>query len=172
MPFFSRLWLAIVCFFKIVFDGAFASRVLPLREAPAALPAPGVKPPVPERRADQALQLLGMLQREGRLVDFLQEEIGAYADAQIGAAARAVHAGCRKALTQVLTLVPIRDEAEGAEVTVPAGFDPAQIRLTGNVVGQPPFKGVLRHHGWKVTDARLPAATSDGRVLAPAEVEL
>lgn len=164
MPFFSRLWLAIACFFKIVFDGAFALRVLPVREGAARLPAAAPGGP--------ALHLLAMLQREGRLVDFLEEDIAGYPDAQIGAAARAVHAGCRKALRQVLTLAPVRAESEGARLSVPRGYDPAELRLTGNVTGEPPFEGVLRHHGWKVTDARLPAASGDGRVLAPAEVEL
>ena len=115
-----------------------------------------------------------MLQREGRLIDFLQEDVAAFSDADIGAAARVVHGGCRKALAQCLTLEPVLKDAEGANVTVPAGFDAQRIRLTGNVAGQPPFRGALKHHGWVATAVRLPALSEilDPRVLAPAEVEL
>ncbi len=85
-----------------------------------------------------------------------------------------VHAGCRKVLADQLTLEPVLKEAEGATIKVPAGFDAQRIRLTGNIAGQPPFTGTLRHHGWQVTSVRLPAIseTLDPRVVAPAEVEL
>jgi hypothetical protein len=98
----------------------------------------------------------------------------AFSDAEIGAAARVVHAGCRKALQQGLVLEPVMPEAEGATLSVPAGFDAQRIRLTGNIAGQPPFRGTLKHHGWQVAAMRLPAppATLDLRILAPAEVEL
>ena len=183
MRFLPRLWLAIVCFFRIVFDAAFAAQVAALRAA-ASLPA---APPAKERlplpgspaasltqlpRPESALHLLAMLQREGRLIDFCEEQIAAYSDAQIGAAARAVHDGCHKAIRRAFTLAPIRAEPEGAQVSVPDGFSPLAIRLTGNVVGNPPFRGVLRHHGWKATEIHLPAAPTDPTILAPAEVEL
>jgi hypothetical protein len=150
----SRLWLAVVCWFRIVFDAEFATRVAALRAAPML--------PAAQPQGGQAVQLLAVLQREGRLVDFCEEELAGFPDAQIGAAARTVHAGCRKALRESFTLQAVRSEAEGAPVEIPAGFDPRAVRLTGNVVGNPPFMGVLRHHGWK--------AGPD--IVAPAEVEL
>jgi hypothetical protein len=69
-------------------------------------------------------------------------------------------------------LLPVRTEAEGAKVTLPAGFSPRAVRLTGNVVGSPPFAGILRHHGWKIGAIRMPSAPADPTLIAPAEVEL
>ena len=121
-----------------------------------------------------ALQLLGLLQREARFVDFIQEEVAPYTDAEIGAAARVVHEGCRKVLREHFAIQPVRSEAEGSRVTLPAGFDAAAVRLTGNVVGQAPFTGTLGHRGWQVTEVKLPQLTDDkaAAVLAQAEVEL
>jgi hypothetical protein len=135
----------------------------------------------PEKRAsvaqlhrDGALALLALLQREGRLVDFLREPLEGFSDADIGAAARDVHRGCRKVLDQHLSLEPVMPGSEEAKVAVPKGFDPAEIRLIGEAKGEPPFRGTLRHHGWRVVDARLPALADgiDRAVIAPAEVEL
>lgn len=121
-----------------------------------------------------ALHVLALLQRDGRLVDFLQEDIAGAGDADVGAAARVVHTGCRKALQQYFTLEPVRSESEGAGVTVDKGFDPNLIRLSGNVAGEPPFKGKLAHAGWRAKDVKLPdrPAAVDARVVAPAEVEI
>jgi hypothetical protein len=115
-----------------------------------------------------------VLQREGRLVDFLEEDLSGFPDASIGAAARTVHAGCKRALEEYFRLEPVLKDAEGAQVTVPRGFDAAAIRLTGNVVGEPPFKGSLRHHGWRAREVKLPPPRDgvDAALLAPAEVEL
>jgi Domain of unknown function (DUF2760) len=171
LPFFARLWLAFVCFFRVIFDPAFAARVAAARREPP----PGREPLGSKgARPDGTLHLIALLQREGRLLDFCEEEIGKYSDAEVGAAARTVHDGCRKVLRDVLPLEPVRVEPEGAQVQVPTGFDPGAVRLTGNVVGHPPFTGTLRHHGWKVRDVRLPAppAGQDATLLAPAEVEL
>jgi hypothetical protein len=120
------------------------------------------------------VQVLALLQRDGRLIDFLTEDIAPYQDAQIGAAVRDVHANCRKALEHYLQLEPVIADEEGRTVTVEAGFDPATIKLIGNVTGQPPLKGVLRHRGWRVKQANLPPlADGNGRrVVAPAEVEM
>jgi hypothetical protein len=127
-----------------------------------------------QHHRDGALALLALLQREGRLVDFLREPLDGFADADIGAAARDVHRGCRKVLDQHLTLEPVMPGAEEAKVSVPKGFDPAEIRLIGEAKGEPPFRGTLRHHGWRVVDAKLPALADgiDRMVIAPAEVEL
>lgn len=121
------------------------------------------------------LRVLALLQRDGRLVDFLQEDIDAYTDAQIGAAVRDIHKGCRKALRDYLTVEPVLSGDEGHPVTLASDFDPVAIRLTGNVGGRPPFRGVLKHHGWRVKSVQLPAlpgARDQSSVLAPAEVEI
>src|SRR5215510_2055099 len=127
-----------------------------------------------QHHRDGALALLALLQREGRLVDFLREPLDGFSDADIGAAARDVHRGCRKVLDQHLSLEPVMPGSEEAQVAVPRGFDPAEIRLIGEAKGEPPFRGTLRHHGWRVVDARLPALADgvDRAVIAPAEVEL
>jgi len=130
-------------------------------------------PPPPEPDDTPALRLLGMLQEEGRFVDFLAEDLAPYPDEQIGAAARGIHEGCRKALGERIAFEPVLRGSEGDEITVDAGFDSAAIRLTGNVGGAPPFRGVLRHTGWRVTRAALPARRGhDPRLIAPAEVEI
>jgi hypothetical protein len=162
--FWSRLWLAIVLPWKILFDALFAARVQALVE-----PAPPV-----QSDATTALQLLAILQREGRFIDFLQEDTTQYSDADIGAAARVVHDGCRRGLKDYLVFEPVRAEAEGTPVVLEAGFDAMRTRITGNVMGAPPFKGRLAHHGWRVRDIKLPAMSAghDPTVVAPAEVEL
>lgn len=199
LGFMSRLWMFFWLPFKALFDPAFAWRVekvLPAGSlpalAPAAAPAAAVKAPEAPKPAAvavekpkveekpkvpdtaQALHVLSILQRDGRLIDFLQEEIASATDDQVGAAARIVHEGCRKALAQYFTLEPVRKEAEGAAIVVPEGFDPAQIRLTGNVAGKPPFRGHLAHAGWRAAQVKLPPppASQDPAVIAPAEVEL
>ena len=175
LSFFARLWLALVCLFRVVFDPPFAALVAQARDQ-KALPAPAA-PPREQVRAptsDAALHLLAQLQREGRFIDFCEEEIASFSDAEVGAAARTVHGGCRKVLRAALVLQPVRADAEGAEVTIAEGFDPVSVRLTGNVVGHPPFRGTLRHHGWKAASVKLspPGSGQDATVLAPAEVEL
>ncbi|QOL47686.1 DUF2760 domain-containing protein [Massilia litorea] len=185
--FWSRLSLAFGTFFKTIGDAEFAARVRDDEVGPVAAPAPAPAPapvpaaapaPVPvqlrEATPDAALQLLTLLQREARLIDFAHENLAAYADADIGAAARVVHEGCARVLKDHFTIQPVRSEAEGARVTLDEGFDAASVRLTGNVVGKAPFKGTLSHRGWKATDVRLPqlAKEHDARILAPAEVEL
>jgi hypothetical protein len=134
-------------------------------------------PPAPvlrESGPDAALQLLALLQREGRFIDFMQDDIKGYADADIGAAVRIVHEGCRKVLKEHFRIEPVRPETEGSRVTLQPGFDAASVKLTGNVVGQPPFSGTLSHRGWRAAEVKLPklAEKHDARVLAQAEVEL
>jgi len=132
--------------------------------------APHEARPSPEA----AIQMLAALQREGRLIDFLQEDIASYEDGQIGAAVRNIHAGCKEALKEYMEIRPVFQESEGATITVPPGFDTKAIRLTGNVTGNPPFRGVLRHRGWEVERIRLPhsAEQKNHWILAPAEVEI
>ena len=121
-----------------------------------------------------AVQLLSVLQREGRLIDFLLEDIDGYNDAQIGAAVRDIHRGCRKGLSEHLHIVPIRPEPDEALVKIAAGHDPSQVRLIGHVTGRPPFEGSLRHHGWRTTKSNLAdiPAGHDPTVICPAEVEI
>lgn len=122
-----------------------------------------------------AVQVLSILQREGRLIDFLQEDLSVYDDAQIGAAVRSIHEGCKQGLADHMQLKPILEEEEGSEVTIPANFDPNTIRLTGNVKGDPPFTGQLRHRGWQTTKVDLPATPrkdKDRWIIVPAEVEI
>ena len=180
--FITRLTLALKAFWRAVTEPDFAAAaaplitgITPLGAQPAAPEPAKPKPEVlKENTPEAALQLLSLLQQEGRLVDFLQEDITAFSDADIGAAARVVHEGCNKALREHLALEPIRSEDEGARITLQAGFDAASIRLTGNVVGQPPFIGQLAHRGWRVADITLPKVAKDHNlnVLQPAEVEL
>jgi hypothetical protein len=184
--FFARLALAFAAFFRVLFNAAYAGQVLRLAsgESPASAPAPvahkPVAPPAPEPPklrevpTDSALQLLGLLQREGRLIDFLQEDVSSYSDAEVGAAARVVHGSVNKALQSHVSLERVRGEAEGSRLSVPSGFSAHEIRLTGNVVGEAPFTGTLTHAGWRAVRIELPKLSPgyDVRVLAPAEVEL
>lgn len=122
----------------------------------------------------QTLHLLGLLQREGRLMDFFSEDLSLYDDAQIGAAARAVHESCKKLVETRLKPVAVIASEEGETVEIEAGFDPTAIRLSGNVAGSPPFKGILKHRGWKASRYEMPEliSQSDPRIIAPAEVEI
>jgi uncharacterized membrane protein (UPF0136 family) len=122
-----------------------------------------------------AAQILSILQRQGRFIDFLEEDLSLYEDAQIGAAVRTIHESCKAALAEYVQLEAVMDEEEGVQVTVPQGFDAAAIRLTGNVEGDPPFRGVLRHRGWRIRKIQLPRITAHlgkERIVAPAEVEV
>jgi hypothetical protein len=183
ISFVTRLWFAWICFFRVLFDGAFATRAWQAREPAALPPAPEVVPvlaaaqPKPVAEAPSttsALQMLALFQREGRLVDFLEQDIAGFGDGEIGAVARVVHEGCRKALHEHARLEPVRAEEEGKPVTLQAGFDPAEVKLSGNVQGAAPYTGTLRHRGWRAHDVKLPVpvAGHDPRVIAPAEVEL
>ncbi|MBW2017142.1 MAG: DUF2760 domain-containing protein [Deltaproteobacteria bacterium] len=120
------------------------------------------------------LHLLALLQRDGRLVDFLEEDLQAYDDQQIGAAVRTIQEKCKKALNRYVNPRPILDREEGQEVTVPEGFDPGKIKVTGNVSGSPPFVGTLQHRGWRAGELNLPVLSGEGDpdIIAPAEVEV
>jgi hypothetical protein len=192
----SRIGLAFSCFFRILFGKklpAAAAALLPedalLLPAPPVVtappvvvaPAPVAPVPAPAKKVDVAvfhregaLALLGLLQREGRLVDFVREPIDGFGDADIGAAARDIHRGCRQVIEEHFTLEAVLPGREEERVQVPRGFDPAEIRLIGEARGEPPFTGVLRHHGWRATETKLPSLAEgvDRAVVAPAEVEV
>ncbi|HUQ06825.1 MAG TPA: DUF2760 domain-containing protein [Kofleriaceae bacterium] len=199
-----RIGLAFSSFFRLLFGKKLhpdAAEYLPEEAIKALLPAPAKAPePKPEKKAeakpepkaekkvepappkkpdgtaqrDGALALLALLQREGRLVDFLREPLDTYGDADIGAAARDVHRGCKKVLEQCFTLEAVMPGEEDAKVSVPKGFDPGEVRLIGEARGDAPFAGTLRHHGWRATKTQLPALADgvDRAIVAPAEVEV
>jgi hypothetical protein len=191
LPFPTRLWFAWVCLIRVLFDGSFAARVFAQRTLPA-LPqgtvdadevAPATAPAEPSEPSQigagpaaspQALQLLALLQREGRLIDFLEQDVTAFSDAEVGVAARVVHEGCRKILHRVTSVEPVRAEHEGDDVVLGKDFAPSEIVLVGNVHGAPPYRGTLRHRGWRAAGLSLPEMVGghDPCVLAPAEVEL
>jgi hypothetical protein len=147
-------------------------------------PRPAAKPAKELAEADKAiaqqrdtrvfLHLLSVLQREGRLLDFFSENLESYDDAQIGAAVRGIHENCQKALKKYLHVKTVIASEEGAEIAVEPGFDPSAIKLVGNVTGEPPFKGVLRHQGWRAEKVELPvlSAGQDASIICPAEVEI
>nr|WP_240806919.1 DUF2760 domain-containing protein [Polyangium spumosum] len=170
---------------RVLFDGRFAARAFnaTVRALPPPAPEPEklpekAKKPEPKKPAEpdlsSALSLLALLQREGRLVDFLEQDIATFPDAEIGAAVRVVHEGCRKALREHVKITPVRSEDEGQKVTLEAGFSPAEVKLTGNVQGKPPYRGTVQHRGWRALEIHLPTPTEghDPKILAPAEVEL
>jgi hypothetical protein len=182
-----RLTFAISTFFRLLADARFALQLRELtRDDALQLPKPktdaaGLKSDVALESAgvtgrdmSPAFQLLSILQREGRLIDFLRQDIAGFSDADVGAAARVVHAGCARALNQTATLESIRSEPEGSGLTLDAGFDPKSHRLVGNVQGLPPYRGTLRHRGWRISKLTLeePLTAADLTIIAPAEVEL
>jgi hypothetical protein len=174
LPLSARIWFAFVCFFRVLFDGAFAARAFAARSAEPALP-PAEPPSQPKPRdLGPALQLLSLLQREGRLLDFVQQDITSFPDADVGAAARVVHEGCRRALQSHLKLAPIRSEPEGSSVAVDAEQAAAGLKLIGNLGSKSPERGTLRHRGWRAEALELPSLVGehDLNVLAPAEVEV
>ena len=169
LPFSQRLALA----WRVLTDAVFAGRAAGAGDA-AEPPPPPPPPKLAEAEPDAALQLLGLLQHEGRLIDFLREDVSAFSDAEIGNAARVVHQGCLRVLEQYFELEPVSEREEGSRVTLEPGFDASRYRLSGNVSGEPPFSGELVHRGWRATRVDLPRLAPGHRleVVAPAEVEL
>lgn len=182
----ERIVFAFRCFVSILFSSVIPDDIARKMVEPAA---PAQQVPIPAASAvstanemerpstdalDRAVQMLVLLQRDGRLIDFFSENVSPYPDAQLGAAVRTIHETCRQALDQYLKLEPILNAEEDQPVTVEAGFDPAAIKLIGNVAGEPPLRGLLRHKGWRVKEIKLPPLPPGaGRmVIAPAEVEL
>jgi hypothetical protein len=130
--------------------------------------------PPPPKVSGEPVRILGILQRESRFLDFLMENIQPYSDDQIGASVRDIQQKAQAALKKHLTLEPILTQEEGSNVTVQSGFDPSAIRLVGNVTGNPPFNGIVKHAGWKVKNINIPKPPEgqDEFVLMAAEVEL
>jgi hypothetical protein len=164
----ARIWLTIRASLRTLRNPSFADKVRPLLE-----PAPAA-PPKPPKPSGAPLRLLRLLQRDGRFLDFALEDVGPFEDAQIAAAVREMQPRWRATLREHLDLEPVRTEAEGSTVEVPPGFDPSAIQVTGNVSGQPPFRGTLKHPGWRVKELRVPTPPEgqDEFVIQSAEVEL
>jgi hypothetical protein len=141
---------------------------------------PAAAPPPPIGNDAQAnaevVSFLATLQDKGRLVDFLMDDVAGYSDAQVAAAARVVHAGCKSALLEHFGIRPVRDEQEGSRVSVPAGYASDEYRLVGRISGEAPFSGTLIHRGWKTEWVKLPRVLRRGGdrlpTVAPAEIEL
>ena len=144
---------------------ATAEPALPMRIEPTANQAEA-----------EVVSFLATLQDKGRLVDFLMDDINSYEDAQVGSAARVVHAGCRAALLEHFKIRPVREESEGSKVRIEAGYPADEYRLLGTITGSAPFVGTLVHHGWKTDSVKLPrvlrSAPDRLPTIAPAEVEL
>lgn len=176
----NRIVLAFRCFFGILFHGELSAPVLTelrlsRREAPAsksaaAAAAQPAKPAGP-KPSDGALQFLGILQRDSRLVDFVMEDISQYADDQIGAAVRDLHDQCRDSIKRYVTLQPVIDGVEGTFAKAPT-TDANVVKFVGNVPAKPPSGGTLRHKGWRAAQVNLPATPQDTTIIAPAEIEI
>jgi hypothetical protein len=136
----------------------------------AAAPVPAA-PTV--RTSDGALQILAILQRDSRLIDFLMEDVSSYSDDQIGAAVRELHDQSRDAIARYVTLAPVIDGVEGTYAKAP-GPDPNLVKFVGNVPAQTPAGGTLRHKGWRASRVDLPnlPAKQDATIIAPAEIEI
>ncbi len=174
----NRIVLAFRCFFNLLFQGTLsretlaALRLAPRDAAPSKPAAPAAPPPPAVRASDGALQILAILQRDSRLLDFLMEDIASYSDDQIGAAVRELHDQCRDSITRYVTLEPVIDGVEGTFAKAPS-TDPGVVKFVGNVPAKPPSGGLLRHKGWRAAKIDLPAAgRQDVSIIAPAEIEI
>ena len=159
----------------MIVKGLFARFGAAQVAAPEKEAAPAVDPEQEKRKSQRTfLHLVSALQKEGRLLDFFGEDLSLYSDDQIGAAVRGIHEGCKKTLAKYMSQGPVMEAAEGESITIEEGFNPEEIRLTGDVSGEPPFQGVVRHKGWRAEKVEVPtfSESSDPAILAPAEVEL
>jgi hypothetical protein len=172
----SRISLAFRCFFALLFGGSLSPELISelglapkarQPEKPAAPPAPLFKP------ADGALQILGILQRDSRIIDFLMEDITSYEDEQIGAAVRSMQIAARDALVRYVSLAPVIDGVEGTFTKAPASGADA-VKFLGNVPATGAAGGTLRHRGWRASSVSLPPLNpkQDNTVIAPAEIEV
>jgi len=186
----GRIGLAFKVFFQVLFNAARAEQIRKVEALPEDVNPVASEPvdvvtesrpqasPVPVPRVtgrSDALTLLETLQREARLIDFLQEEIDGYNDQQIGSAVREIHRGCRTVLQRMFRIVPVVEGTEGTPFTVRGNEGAAQIRLIGKVVETRPVSGTLVHAGWKAERCDTPQWQGDDGaklILAPAEVEL
>jgi Na+-transporting methylmalonyl-CoA/oxaloacetate decarboxylase gamma subunit len=177
MPLSFVIFIIMVCLIRLVYRTALRRETIPQKKTPSTKRTADTESEKAERRKrDQRLflNLISVMQREGRLIDFFAENLDSYDDAQIGAAVREIHSTCRRVVEKRLSLKPVIQSMEGEKVTVDPGFDPGSIKLVGNVSGEPPFTGVLRHRGWQAGRMEMPtfSGDQDPGVIAPAEVEV
>ncbi len=172
----SRVSSAFRSFFSILFSGILPEDIA--AEFGFIKPLPEPVKPVEElpKASDGALQMLHILQRDARLIDFLMEDITSYSDDQIGAAVRTLHADSKASLVRHVTLAPAIDGVEGTFQKMDSGKtpNPSRIKLIGNVPanGKVPG-GTLRHRGWIAASVNLPAlGKEDVTAIAPAELEV
>lgn len=181
----GKIGLAFRAFFRVLLnrqvaeevDALFRHEMMPKSDVPAitSVPTPASKPAPKSAGRSDALTLLSTLQREARFLDLVQEPLAGYADAQVGAAARDVLRNCQEVLARLFEIKPVVEQEEQTAIDVPAGFSPARFRLTGNVHGEPPFRGMLAHRGWQATRCQMPEWSGDAAsalIVTPAEVEL
>ena len=176
----NRIVLAFRSFFNILFHGELSDsaitelglsrRATPAQSKPAT---PAAAAPLAAKTSDGALQILAILQRDSRLIDFLMEDIAGYSDEQVGAAVRELHDQCRDTVSRYISLQPVIDGVEGTFTQAPSK-DPNLVKFIGNVPAKPPSGGILRHKGWRASKVDLPALTGrqDATILAPAEIEI
>lgn len=182
LTFGQRVSFAFICFFSLLVKGRIADEILAAlggaspkpTVVPQSAPAAAAPQTKGDDAGDRAVQLLALLQRDGRLVDFLREDLAGYSDAQVGAAVRDVHGNCRQVLDKYLSVEPILPDEEGRPTLVSAPLDPATVTLIGNVGQQASYRGTVRHRGWRVGRLALPPlpAPEARLVVAPAEVEI
>jgi hypothetical protein len=181
----ARLSFAFRCFFSLLFRAKIPQDVLQTFSGSTAQArmTTGARPDIARKAeaeaakpdtVDRAVQMLALFQRDGRLVDFLEEDVSSYPDGQLGAAVRSVHSSCRQVLEHYIKLEPVLSFDEDHPVTLPVGFDPASIKVIGNASGGAPIRGLLRHRGWRVSEVTLPSLPqgSGCAIVAPAEVEV
>ena len=163
------LRLAIKCFFRAFKDSKAAENFVSGESEKA------IKKMEAKEKGDYShLRLLHLLQNSGRFIDFLKEDISPFSDGQVGAVVRKIHEDCSKSLEDFITIRPVFEELEGSSVSIPNGYDPSEVKIVGNVTGNTPLKGILRHKGWKAHKLSLPQQLGEHKqeVLAPAEVEV
>lgn len=175
----NRVVLAFRCLFDVLLHGRPSDAVVSALTLGGEPAAATIQPAAPAAElsaattSDGALQILSILQRDSRLLDFLMEDVSGYSDAQIGAAARALHDQCRDSVSRYVTLQPVIDGVEGTFTRVPS-TNPDLVKFVGNVPAQPPSEGILRHKGWRAARVDLPTlgGSADVTVVAPAEIEI
>lgn len=157
--------------FEALLDGKMQPKIA---EPTASPPKPEKKEPPKPVRSD-AISLLSALQRESRLLDIVTEDLAAYSDAQVGAAARDVLKETGKVIERIFAPQPLTDQEDESTLTTPEKFDAAEFRLTGNVAGDPPYSGVVAHRGWKATQCEVPKWSGQAKsamIIAPVELEI
>jgi hypothetical protein len=171
----GRIILAFRGFFNILFQGTLSDDVILTLGLTRPAPKPAAPPEPAADHIDGAVEMLAILQRDSRLIDFLMEDISAYDDEQIGAAVRSMHDQCKASLIRYVRLTPVIDAVEGTQASVAniaAADKPSLVKFIGNVPAQTPKSGTLRHKGWRAEKIELPKPKHGAVVIAPAEIEI